>query len=53
MVALNTKTTKEWRVVGYNGFDSLEFSEAPVPEFGDHEVLVKSEFTNNNRTKKC
>lgn len=48
------KTVKQWRVVGYDGFDSLEFSEGPVQEFGDNEVLVKSEFTNDDDlTKKC
>ncbi|KAL1956440.1 hypothetical protein VTO42DRAFT_7327 [Malbranchea cinnamomea] len=35
------KTTKQWNVVGYNGFDSLKFSEQPVPELGDNQVLVK------------
>ena len=37
------KTTKLWRVTGYDGFDSLKFTEEPVPELGDSEVLVKSE----------
>ncbi|KAK5188251.1 hypothetical protein LTR99_011269 [Exophiala xenobiotica] len=35
------KTTKLWRVTGYDGFDSLKFIEEPVPELGDSEVLVK------------
>lgn len=39
------KTTKQWRVVGHNGFDSLEYSEQPVPELGDNQVLVKSKFS--------
>lgn len=39
------KTTKQWRVVGYNGFDSLEYSEQPIPELGDNQVLVKSKFS--------
>ncbi len=38
------KTTKLWRVTGYDGFDSLKFIEEPVPELGDSEVLVKSEY---------
>lgn len=38
------KTTKQWRVVGHNGFDSLEYSEQPIPELGDNQVLIKSEF---------
>lgn len=35
------KTTKQWTVVGENGFDSLHFGEADVPELGDGQVLVK------------
>ncbi|KAH6973082.1 hypothetical protein BKA56DRAFT_593252 [Ilyonectria sp. MPI-CAGE-AT-0026] len=35
------KTTKQWRVVGHNGFDSLEYSEQPILEVGDNQVLVK------------
>jgi len=35
------KTTKQWKVKGTSGFDDLEFSEAPVPELGDSQVLVK------------
>ena len=44
------QTTKLWRVTGYEGFDSLKFSEEPIPEIRDNEVLVKSElalFLNN------
>lgn len=53
MSQLNMRTVKQWRVSGYDGFDSLEFSEASVPEFGDKEVLVKSEFIIDDLTKKC
>lgn len=35
-------TTKTWRVTGYDGFDSLKFSEEPLPKVGDNEVLVRS-----------
>ncbi|KAH7329433.1 hypothetical protein B0I35DRAFT_474038 [Stachybotrys elegans] len=36
------KTTKQWKVVGRNGFDSLQFDEkAPVPEYGDRDVVVR------------
>ncbi|KAK6949267.1 hypothetical protein Daesc_009341 [Daldinia eschscholtzii] len=35
------KTTKQWNVVGYNGIESLKFSEPPVPELGDTEVLPR------------
>jgi len=36
------KTTKAWTVQGENGFDSLSFDkQAPVPELGDNDVLVK------------
>lgn len=37
-------TTKQWTVVGQDGLHSLRYSEEPVPEHGDNEVLVKSEF---------
>lgn len=36
------ETTKQWNVVGTSGFDSLKFSEQPVPELGDNDVLVRS-----------
>lgn len=36
------KTSKQWRVTGYDGFDSLKFSEEAIPTIGDNEVLVKS-----------
>lgn len=38
------KTTKQWNVVGYDGLESLKYSEQPVPELGDTEVLVRSKF---------
>lgn len=38
------KTVKQWNVAGKDGFESLKFSEQPVPELGDSQVLVKSEF---------
>ena len=35
-------TTKTWRVTGSNGLDSVVYDDAaPVPQLGDHEVLVK------------
>ena len=36
------KTAKQWNVTGFNGVDSLKFSEQPVPELGDTQVLVQS-----------
>lgn len=38
-------STKQWAVVGYDGFDSLRLSEEPIPELGDSQVLVKSMYT--------
>lgn len=36
-------STKQWRVEGQNGFDSLKFNEqGSIPEVGDKDVLVKS-----------
>ncbi|KAK5954795.1 hypothetical protein OHC33_004521 [Knufia fluminis] len=35
------KTTQQWNVTGFNGLESLTFSEQPVPELGDTQVLVK------------
>ncbi|KAI1657804.1 putative alcohol dehydrogenase [Daldinia decipiens] len=35
------KTAKQWNVVGYDGLESLKYSEQPVPELGDTEVLVR------------
>jgi NADPH:quinone reductase-like Zn-dependent oxidoreductase len=35
-------TQKQWTVEGYDGFDNLKLNEqAPVPEVGEHEVLVR------------
>lgn len=35
--------TKQWKVVGKDGFESLKFEEnGSVPAVGDNEVLVKS-----------
>ncbi|KAL6410042.1 alcohol dehydrogenase [Ilyonectria robusta] len=36
------ETTKQWNVVGTSGFDLLKFSEQPVPELGDNDVLVRN-----------
>ena len=37
-------TTRQWNVVGKEGFDSLKWNEkAEVPQLGDKDVLVKSE----------
>jgi hypothetical protein len=38
------KTTKQWNVTGFDGTESLIFSEQPVPQIGDSQVLVKSRF---------
>ncbi|KAJ5605576.1 hypothetical protein N7510_008357 [Penicillium lagena] len=35
------KTTKQWTVVGHDGLESLKYSEKPIPELGDNQVLVK------------
>lgn len=36
-------TTKQWNVVGMDGFESLKFNEkAELPEVGDRDVVVKS-----------
>jgi hypothetical protein len=37
-------TTGQWSLTGADGAASLTYSEQPVPELGDHDVLVKSEF---------
>lgn len=36
------KTSKQWRVTGYDGFDALKFMEEEVPILSDNYVLVKS-----------
>ena len=38
------KTTKQWVVAGQTGFDSLNYTEAPIPKVGDTEVLVQRKF---------
>lgn len=38
------KTSKQWSLAGQNGFESLKFTEEPVPELDDNHVLVKSKF---------
>ncbi|PGH29587.1 hypothetical protein GX50_07665 [[Emmonsia] crescens] len=35
------KTSKQWSLAGQNGFESLKFTEEPVPELDDNHVLVK------------
>ncbi|KAL6823648.1 putative alcohol dehydrogenase [Trichoderma camerunense] len=35
------KTSKQWRVTGYDGFDALKFMEEEVPILSDNYVLVK------------
>ncbi|KAL6828684.1 hypothetical protein V8C40DRAFT_196433 [Trichoderma camerunense] len=42
------KTVKQWQVAEYNGFEGLKFSEQPLPEVGDNEVLVKLEAASLN-----
>ncbi|KAK1149639.1 hypothetical protein N8T08_005191 [Aspergillus melleus] len=34
-------TTRQWTVVGDNGLESLQYTEQPIPELGDKQVLVK------------
>ncbi|KAK7409513.1 hypothetical protein QQX98_008297 [Neonectria punicea] len=41
MAQLIPKTTLQWNVIGLDGFDSLKYTEQPVPELGDNQVLVK------------
>jgi hypothetical protein len=36
--------TKQWTVDGFDGVDSLSYSEQPIPELADNQVLVKREF---------
>ena len=45
------KTAKQWSVAGKEGFSSLKYSEKPVPELGDSEVLVQSESNTRHRFK--
>lgn len=37
------KTTKRWVIRNFTGPDGLELEEAPIPELGPHDVLVKRE----------
>lgn len=36
---------KAWTVEGFTGFECVKFGEQKVPELGDNQVLVKSDFT--------
>lgn len=39
---MTPKTQKQWTVAGKSGFDDLKFTkDAPIPEIGDKDVLVK------------
>lgn len=42
------RTTKQWKVAGVEGIKSLEFSEQPIPQLGDSQVLVKSTFQHDH-----
>ncbi|KAI0384082.1 zinc-binding dehydrogenase [Hypomontagnella monticulosa] len=35
------QTARQWNVVGHDGVDALKFTEQPVPQLGDNQVLVK------------
>ncbi len=42
-------TTKQWSIVGQDGFDSLKFEEkAEIPNLGDHDVLVNFHYASLN-----
>ena len=42
-------TTKQWSIVGKDGFDSLKFEErAEIPSLGDHDVLVNFHYASLN-----
>ena len=42
-------TTKQWTVNGKAGFDGLKWDEkAPIPQLGDHDVLVHFHYTSLN-----
>lgn len=47
------KTTKQWNVVDEGGLASLRFSEQPVPDLGDNEVLVKCELALDPNLDNC
>lgn len=39
-------TQKQWKVTELNGFDGLKLdNDAPVPQIGEKDVLVKCEFS--------
>ncbi|KAL9485238.1 hypothetical protein ACSS6W_004027 [Trichoderma asperelloides] len=42
------KTVKQWNVEKFGGFNGLTFSEQPLPELSDNEVLVKLEAASLN-----
>lgn len=42
MVQAIPEISRQWKVVGENGLDSLQFSDEKSPEVGDSQVLVKS-----------
>ncbi|KAL7943525.1 hypothetical protein V8C42DRAFT_109551 [Trichoderma barbatum] len=42
------QTVKQWNVTEFNGFEGLKFSEQPLPELGDSQVLVKLEAASLN-----
>ncbi|KAM0259852.1 hypothetical protein ACHAQJ_003096 [Trichoderma viride] len=42
------QTVKQWNVASFNGFEGLKFSEQPLPEVGDSQVLVKLEAASLN-----
>ncbi|RFU74971.1 alcohol dehydrogenase [Trichoderma arundinaceum] len=42
------KTVKQWNVATLTGFGGLKFSEQPLPEIGDSQVLVKLEAASLN-----
>ncbi|KAM0263360.1 hypothetical protein ACHAQJ_001216 [Trichoderma viride] len=41
MAEVIPKTSKVWRVTGYDGFDALKFTEENIPDVADNQVLVK------------
>ncbi|KAL7903076.1 hypothetical protein HDV63DRAFT_111707 [Trichoderma sp. SZMC 28014] len=42
------KTVKQWNIEKFDEFNGLKFSEQPLPELGDSEVLVKIEAASLN-----
>ena len=42
-------STKQWNIVGKNGFDSLKFTDGiEIPKLGDHDVLVNFHYASLN-----